>query len=1492
MRKTDHSIALVSDSRRSVRAGLVSHSSTELPREVVATTTLSTNFSPPRDASLLLALIALLSLLYFFPAIIDSMFSRKKDKDKSNDAKGPPSEAQPSSSIQVFMGPALGAPARYPKHATIVFRDLLSQQQSAVRPLLIICASVIVRVQLVPVDHSRDDEDGAEPVYESIYGSTSSGKVSPPSKQRPPHYFDSLASSLDRFGEVGQSWPRRSTKSSDQPWWAAHDSTPLSPLSTISSKRGATAKRSNTSSPSTSSSKSWKLLSKRKAKQKPVSSLRSILGFGKKSQESPLKKSVSYDKLLNFITGGSKKAIIAPKALECTPVVAETSSSNVSIKASDVYGQSEMALHEATLKGMTDDQIDKLFQDVMKDRNVTGKQLEQSCSTMRRDIKIQLIAQSKRTEQTHAKNSPSDLCGKMQMLKDRKNNNFAEVMEKVRVTLQSESVSWIERFANAGGARLLEDVMTRLIEILERIQAGDRRYSETAEDEIINAFYDAVQGTRSFINSWPGIKATFTNDSKLSYRLIQGLYVSLARQVQSDLNDGLCFQIIKLLSVICFLDEGEDDDAEYIELSGHTMLMRDLTEVGKERNVPRFTCITKCLTHKRSDIVKCGINVINVLLSKAGDSPDTEWMVRMHYRSEFMRSGMREAIPYVEKMCEESESVSNAYKGFETERRSDYEDFVGRYENLKGCYESLDDCIEMVRRRVNGASGCENALLSIMQHLLLIGDDRHAMISYFRLIESCISEIVFGDVGCDPDFGKKFVFETSVNDMLEQLDDSAGAEVSAHINKRLEQATLAKQEALVKQLKYYEKLEEFKKEAEALRQHIGDPSKPLPERTVCTLPPPEVDASLPKVTGGPPGPPPPPGMARVTGGPPPPPPPPGGARGPPGPPPPPPPSGRGPPAPPPPPFPPGKVGGPPPPPGLRGPPGPPPPPGMRGPPGPPLPSGFEMAATRPELPEYLKKREKYAVEGPMKKIAWNAVVINPFKVEKESFWVHSKDRLQANDLKAFKEKFAVSGVHASDSSESVVSSRASKKVKLPTIITDEKVLKALSILQASCKLSLKDWYRGLMEINDDILPMNALQQLRNALPPPEQIKQLREADEKIREEMVEAEQFISSIGQINGLPLRLDMIIFKMRMNEMLSDVKPSISAIIESCDEIRKSAGFAMFLDMVLQVGNLMSQSSKTHKDTYAFELSVLLKLRDTKDKENSHTLLHELIQMLRTKSDGKYATFTLDDFGHIPAAARANEEMLNQGINQLKASVNKLENSLKTYSKQSDKDFFVEKFTPFLAEAKSEFEIVESMAAKMKLKFEALSKYYSFDPKKYKMESFFGDMKTFKDHYEASYKELEAEREREERKKAKRPPLAALTNSNHNFNPVAGTPVIRTGKQSTGVVDEIEKIIDTGGLLRGRTPRNGAPRTARGRSALQRKKSRADIGDEELGATPTFQRPENYKVRRKGQPTIQVCGETRTIIRTSPNENQQPSSRDRLISNTDDMLARLNAL
>lgn len=65
----------------------------------------------------------------------------------------------------------------------------------------------------------------------------------------------------------------------------------------------------------------------------------------------------------------------------------------------------------------------------------------------------------------------------------------------------------------------------------------------------------------------------------------------------------------------------------------------------------------------------------------------------------------------------------------------------------------------------------------------------------------------------------------------------------------------------------------------------------------------------------------------------------------------------------------------------------------------------------------------------------------------------------------------------------------------------------------------------------------------------------------------------------------------------MVADVTSSwlfqtISAVIEACDEIRMSTGFKMFLEMVLLVGNYMGHSSKTYKDIFGFEMSVLKKV------------------------------------------------------------------------------------------------------------------------------------------------------------------------------------------------------------------------------------------------------------------------------------------------------------
>lgn len=134
------------------------------------------------------------------------------------------------------------------------------------------------------------------------------------------------------------------------------------------------------------------------------------------------------------------------------------------------------------------------------------------------------------------------------------------------------------------------------------------------------------------------------------------------------------------------------------------------------------------------------------------------------------------------------------------------------------------------------------------------------------------------------------------------------------------------------------------------------------------------------------------------------------------------------------------------------------------------------------------------------------------------------------------------------------------------------------------------------------------------------------------------------------------------------------------------------------------------------------------------------------------------------------------------------------------------------------------------MKNDWMAITKFYCFDPKKYTMEQFFGDLKAFKEQYEGAYRDLEtAEKEKEKKKTKKekqRPPLSAI-------QPPHQTPSrFQTGDLSVffqfvievpdpkraGVLDELEKVMNSEDLnkflLGSRTPKAPglAGRTRRG--------------------------------------------------------------------------------
>ncbi|GMT17283.1 hypothetical protein PFISCL1PPCAC_8580, partial [Pristionchus fissidentatus] len=871
-------------------------------------------------------------------------------------------------------------------------------------------------------------------------------------------------------------------------------------------------------------------------------------------------------------------------------------------------------------------------------------------------------------------------------------------------------------------------------------------------------------------------------------------------------------EVVKLLAGIAMVN-AQISEKMNIEMTGAQRLIEDLSSVGRKLGKPRFRPIIQAFARSRGDpeTLYRLVAMVNMMLQSQDDdaiSDEQAWQARVHIRNELMRDGLATHIEYILKLVATpipDESPENqqrlarleaACDAFVHLKDDDFKDLVSRFENLKGEYESLDGCYEILRS-TSVQTAVESPLLSIFQHLMMVTEDNNTRLAYFRLIESCVSEIVLHRSGVDPDFNSRFHFETNVADMIETLENSEAS-------KRLEAAVQAKHEAAALSMTYWDKLKEFEEETRKLRKHITDPkSAPLPPATACTLKPPSTDGAAPStsgtmrvITGGPPPPPPPGGLPPVTA-PPPPPPPPGGL----------PPITGGPPPPPPPP-PPGGVGGGPPP-----PPPPPPPGGMRGPPGgeegPPPPPGAFMRPQSPPLPDFLKKKTKRDVKIPMRKNYWTT--IKPQQLEKDSLWARLNEEKLASEkrLEELRTKFSSAKPAIGGAAEAAAkaSEAGKKKQKRPVVLQDEKVIQALAILQGSAKLSHSAWKRGLLEMDDKLLTAGLLQQLRAALPAMDVLKKLADAAKTSMEEMPEGEQFAASVATVGALPLRLDLMIFKARFSEILGEIKPELSSVTEACDDVIKSKGLRTFVELLLLCGNYMHSSTKNFEVAYAFEMSALAKVADTKDNENHHTLLHFIILQMREQFP-ELARFVQTDLHHVPSAARVNPDETAKAVNALKSSVTKLENALKTYVRQGEADRFVDVMTPFLERAQQECMVVETLHKKMLESWTRLHKYLTFDAKKYGMEQFFCDMKTFKEQYENACRELDEEKARlakekemREKKKEKREPLkptqaGANRGANGRATPGNANNLLTTAVDSPGVLDELDKMM-SGGLF-----------------------------------------------------------------------------------------------
>lgn len=1089
----------------------------------------------------------------------------------------------------------------------------------------------------------------------------------------------------------------------------------------------------------------------------------------------------------------------------------------------------------------TEDEIREEFRKIMLDKGLP--EADKIISNTPLDQMKMMIENSRKQDNQAKGRSPEWVVRVLgEILKTKNIPECKQDIVTVRVQLVGQGVSFLNKFAvevhdesGRTGADLICCLYSLVLKRLRSSEVGSKY-----ELDLIDFLQEIVRCVRTLINTHVGLVLVLRRNSPVYSLLIQTLCV-LNRREQNDHEAAeiraIRVDVVRTCYTLIFVQH--DTLSTPIEMTGQQKMFMELSLIAKAESkrlnepVSRFRPLISCIDFLESRDPKQGMYVllmINMMINGVDRNisddqmwtEETMWQARMRLRSEAAKDKLHK---YIEKFTT-SETVNSQIRDVAqnmlTEHNADLETLMGKLENVKGEYDTLDGCFELLAAN-SEATGTETVLLSILQLMTLTNEDMSTKRSYMKLIETAISDILLHRTPIDPQADYKFVFEVPVAEIIDKMQDEEMA-------KKVRQATSAKQEAVAMQGEYWKTLCDFQKEAEELRKHINDPKIPLPPPTKMNLSAPSTSAggssALPPITGGPP---PPPGLPPITGGPPPPPPP-GGLppiTG--GPPPPPPPGGLPP-----------ISGGPPPPPpppgGCPPPPPPPPPGGFKGGPPPPPPPGM-FAPMAPVIPDYLPPKKVPKVDGPMRKFPWGAHTINPRDIPRESFWVGTNEEQLTSDrmFDRLRTKFATKPAANSGTLGGVLNSK--KKVKTAQVIHDDKLLQKLGILQGSIKMSHSELKLAILEVNEKVLTVGFLEQLRSAMPvEKELIDKLRAVNKAQFEEMPEGEQFVTRLLQIQGLPLRLDLVLFKMRFSEVLNELKPAMSSVMEACEEVRASEGFRTFLKLVLATGNFMGGATKNYSSAYAFDMRMLTRLVDTKDVDNRHTLLHHLIEEMK-RIDPRRARFALTDFHHCIESSRVNADEIRKTVQLTENNIKKLENCLKVYKIQGERDLFDEKMRPFHEKAVKEFSTVSSMCGKMKNDWESLVKYYAFNDKKYPMEEFFADIRTFSEQYSNAWKELDAEAEAK-RKEAefetqKRKQLQQSQQERkplqerQAINRVPRTPAamirVSTAADKAGVLDELERATGNADFLQtlmsatnSRTPRSGLPARTRGGGRL----------------------------------------------------------------------------
>ena len=250
---------------------------------------------------------------------------------------------------------------------------------------------------------------------------------------------------------------------------------------------------------------------------------------------------------------------------------------------------------------------------------------------------------------------------------------------------------------------------------------------------------------------------------------------------------------------------------------------------------------------------------------------------------------------------------------------------------------------------------------------------------------------------------------------------------------------------------------------------------------------------------------------------------------------------------------------------------------------------------------------------------------------------------------------------------------------------------------------------------------------------------------------------------------KLDCLVLKMTMDSRVSDLLKRSSLIKSACNQLQTSSKFALLLESVLMLGNVLNNADEEAnriKVVKGISFDSFAALSGTKGYDKKTSLLVYLEKILSVKLPDVFSVY--DELTDLSAAAhesfdgiRQEEDDLSKQLkavtDELKSSQNLLDSGRLIGEEKKDVEDSIHELEEFASTAQSTISKLHGTVEDARESFSGLLAYFCQEPKQ-KSEDFFNYVIVFLDELMKCHKQQEEKRERIQNKKKKEEELRAM--------------------------------------------------------------------------------------------------------------------------------------